>query len=64
MEKHANTFFPGDEVFGSIVAGQKVASSRKGIVKDASSDGGEMLFKVEWDDGTFSWEPANHLSKG
>lgn len=65
MFKHANTLFPGDEVYGSLSKpGSKLAgTTRTGTVKRASDDDGSLKLEVEWSDGTTSWEDPNTLQK-
>ena len=63
MNKHGNTFFPGDPVVGSPAGNNKTASARRGKVMDVIDDHGTMRAKVAWDDGTESFEDPETLSK-
>ena len=60
--KHANTVFPGDRV---TRRGQKTASTHVGEVADAGTadEQGELRVRVEWADGTHTFELPELLEK-
>ncbi len=60
MEKHANTFFPGDKV-AEVKDGTKVAGHESGKVTDGDPTSGKV--KVAWPDGREDWLPAEDLQK-
>jgi len=58
MEKNGNTFAPGDAVTSTAA---KIASAAvTGIVKTAADDG---RLKVQWSDGTVTFERPEDLNK-
>jgi hypothetical protein len=61
MQKHANTFFPGDPVRITPAAGTKLAAEETGKITGANPDAG--LFTVLLDNGETRDVPANKLTK-
>ena len=60
MDKHGNTFFPGDMVV-STTSGKTAAERVPGKVVDADPD--SSMVKVAWPNGEEVWIDANKLTK-
>lgn len=63
IDKHANTYFPGDKVRQTIVKGDgtKTAGNIKGEVVDGDPSSGKL--KVKWPDGSNSWMDPSEIQK-
>lgn len=60
MEKHGNTWFPGDSV---VKSGEKTASGKEKVGFIVEIDPGMELAKVTWQEGGTEWVNLDAISK-
>ncbi len=61
MQKHANTYFPGDKVSQVKPDGTKVAGHEQGTVTGGDPESNKI--KVSWPDGHEEWCSPESLTK-